>query len=127
MQVLNTTESPITIAGVHTIPAMSLKSFDDELWAKLRERKAVVYWLGEGRLKEVGGGVLGMVAEGTIEARHLSVTSIAEITAAQAVEKGDLSGDELRTLEEMAQPRDPLDHDGDGRKGGSKPRNKVKR
>lgn len=98
MQVLNTKEGPMTIAGVYVIPPNSLRTFDDALWATLRERPAVKHWLERGDIKEVPAAGDGM-----------PVIELSVITAdLGTVEAGALS--------------DPLDHDGDGRKGGSKPR-----
>jgi hypothetical protein len=103
MQVMNTTDSPITIAAVYTIPAGSLRTFDDGKWAELRQRKAVQYWLGEGKLKELGA------------ATEAAPQSVAAVETGASTET---SGDAEAATE--AATRDPLDHDGDGRKGGSK-------
>jgi hypothetical protein len=108
MQVMNTTNGPVTIAGVYTIQPGSLRTFDAELWAELRVRKAVAFWLERGDLREIDNGIpVDLLADGEITATHLSAETLKAI------------------IEDTT--RDPLDHDGDGRKGGSKPRNKGKR
>jgi len=53
MQVMNTSPGTITIAGIHHIPAQSVATFEDDLWAALRKRPAVVQWMKEGKLKEI--------------------------------------------------------------------------
>lgn len=53
MQVMNTKGGPMTIAGVYVIPPNGLRTFDDALWATLKQRKAVAFWLERGDLKEV--------------------------------------------------------------------------
>jgi hypothetical protein len=99
MQVMNTTNGPVTIAGLYTIQPGSLRMFDAELWAELRARKAVAFWLERGDLKEIGTAGFDVGPPIDIESEPMVPALIIA---------------------------DPLDHDGDGRKGGSKPR-KAKR
>lgn len=53
MQVMNTCTGPMTIAGAYTIAPQSIRSFDDALWAELRKRPSVEFWLKRGDLKEI--------------------------------------------------------------------------
>lgn len=103
MQVMNTTGGPVTIAGVYTIPAGSLRTFEDAEWAVLRSRKAVAFWLERGDLKEIAA--TDLIAGGSINAADISVTQ-GPITIADVIDI----------------PVHPLDHDGDGRPGGSLPK-----
>lgn len=88
MQVKNTSPGTITIAGVHHIPAGEVRSFEDDLWATLRKRPAVVQWIAEGKLSDLGDRVVAEIGGVTVAATKI----------------------------------DPLDHDGDGKKGGSLPK-----
>ena len=60
MQVKNCTNAPLTIAGVYTIAPGAVRDFDDALWATLRPRKAVAYWLDHGSLQECAEGSVGI-------------------------------------------------------------------
>lgn len=126
MRILNTKKGAVTIAGLYTIAAGASRDFDDTLWTELRERKAVKFWLERGDLKEYGL-LARFVDDESKEIRTVAVDASALAAQyAQAETKGALSGDELRTLEGAEVERHPLDHDGDGKPGGSLPKSKRK-
>lgn len=103
MQVANNMPSDYTIAGKHVIKANSIATFDDALWAGLKHRPSVQHWLAHGHLKEVATGPAA------------STPIKPEAAAAPAPAAG------VQAPTEPAK-RDPLDHDGDGKKGGSLPK-----
>jgi len=85
MQVINTKEGPMTIAGVYVIPPQSMRTFDDALWAELKQRKAVAFWLERGDLKEVA-------ADSGAEAFELATIAAPEEASTSKRKKGAGTG-----------------------------------
>lgn len=122
MKIQNMSVGTITIAGVYSIPAGETRHFEDGMWSTLRERPAVKQWMAESKLIELPDVI--PVSASTPETAPVGPPEPA-VSAGEAAASGE-AAQPSEAASEVATAPHPLDHDGDGKKGGSKPKGKTR-
>lgn len=108
MQIMNTGKGPRILRNGLEIPPGGIATIDDAEWAKVKESPVTQSWIKRGDLKEVPG------EKATVEQKEVpSIAAGLKEAGAKANAKAD---------SKKPDETDPLDHDGDGKKGGSKPK-----